>query len=287
MEVNTLIKEILGKDAKIVEQQKGGMMNESYIVSCKDKKYIIFIPTQQANEMVNRFLERETQDIAWHLKLTSKNVYFDVETGVKMHEFIEGYSLNHVEDPEVNRVAGLLKYFHNSPTHATMDYNPFPRLASFEREARQFTRKIPSNYELLRNVINQEKSFLEKQEKCLCHNDAQKSNIVKELSTGKYYLIDFEFAANNDPIYDIATYGNGKVSEGRELLDAYYGKPTKEEIKRYYLWRIFISLQWHTVAIIKHYRGEGVRHGFNFLEVANFFLANGMDAYNGYKKECK
>ena len=287
MEIKSFIKEILGKDAKVVERQKGGMMNESYIISCKDKKYILFVPTPQANEMVNRFVEREAQDIAWHLKLTSKNVYFDIETGVKMHEFIDGYSLNHVENPDINRIAGLLKYFHNSPTLATVDYHPFARLASFEKEAKHYTRKVPGNYELLRNVINQERDFLESQEKCLCHNDAQKSNIVKELPTDKYYLIDFEFAANNDPIYDIAAYGNGKVSEGRELLDAYYGNPTKDEIKRFYLWRIFLSLQWYTVAIIKHYRGEGVKHGYDFLEVANFFLANGMDDYNGYKKECK
>ena len=113
---------------------------------------------------------------------------------------------------------------------------------------------------------------------------AQKKQIVKSQHE-KYYLIALEFVVNNDPIYDIATFGNGKVSEGYELLVDYYdGHPTAEQQRRYYLWRIFISLQWHNVAIVKHFRGEGKVHGFNFLDVANFFFANAMDAYKGLKE---
>ena len=87
---------------------------------------------------------------------------------------------------------------------------------------------------------------------------------------------------NNDPVYDIATFGNGLVSEGYKLLLYYFeGKPTVDEKKRYYLWRIFVSLQWHNVAIVKHYRGEGKTHGFDFLAVADFFLNNAKEAYRG------
>ena len=87
---------------------------------------------------------------------------------------------------------------------------------------------------------------------------------------------------HNDPIYDIATFGNGSVKEGYECLSKYYDdNPTKEEKERYYLWRIFVSLQWHNVAIVKHYRGEGKTHGFDFLAVAAFFLNNAKDAYEG------
>ena len=90
---------------------------------------------------------------------------------------------------------------------------------------------------------------------------------------------------NNDPIYDIATFGNGLVSEGYQcLLDYFDNNPSKEEKMRYYLWRIFVSLQWHNVAIVKHFRGEGKTHGFNFLDVANFFLNNAKDAYQGYQQ---
>ena len=125
------------------------------------------------------------------------------------------------------------------------------------------------------------------QRKVLSHNDAQRSNIIKT-PNNEYYFIDFEFVGNNDPLYDVACFGNSFVSEGRELLNKYcFDKPSEDEIKRFYLWRIYISLQWYNVAITKHYRGEGEKHGFNFLDVAKHFLNNAKDAYDGYKMEIK
>ena len=83
---------------------------------------------------------------------------------------------------------------------------------------------------------------------------------------------------NNDPIYDIATFGNGTVEEGFELLKEYAPNPSIDLMRRYYLWRIFVSLQWYNVALVKHYRGEGAIHNFNFLSVADFFLNNAKTA---------
>ena len=284
MEKEEIIKKYIGRNAHFVEPLMGGMMNESYIVECDEKKYVLYMPTAQANEMVNRYLEKENQTLVQRLKLTSKNIYFDCETGIKINEYLEGQSLDKVEVIDVNRVAGLLKYLHGSPALSSGDYRPFKRFKEYEREADGFDIRRSPKYKELKDALFAEKEFLESQPLCLCHNDSQKSNIVACSTDGKYYLIDFEFMGNNDCIYDIAAYGNGSVEEGRELLNAYYGHPSEDEIKRYYLWRIFLSLQWHNVAITKHYRGEGEKHGYNFLDVAKFFLKNATDAYEGLKK---
>lgn len=279
MEKELLVKQILGEDAKILTPLYGGMMNESYIVSADGKKYVLYIATAQANEMVNRPLERDNQQIIYSLGITSKNVYFDTDTGIKINEYIEGKSLDHLESYDAKKVANLLKTMHNSPTLSKENYHPFPRFIAYEQEAETFNIIRSEDYRVLRNRLFTDRDFLESQPLVLCHNDAQKSNIVRS-DKDEYFLIDFEFMMNNDRIYDIAAFGNGLVSEGRELLDFYFdGKPTKEEIKRYYLWRIFLSLQWHNVAIVKHYRGEGKTHNYNFLDVAEFFLNNAKEAY--------
>ena len=279
MEKELLVKQILGGDAKIMAPLYGGMMNESYIVSANNQKYVLYVSTKQANEMVDRPLERDNQQIIYNLGITSKNIYFDTEKGIKINEYIEGSSLDRLDSYDVRKVANLLKTMHNSPVLSKMDYHPFPRFVSYEQEAETFNIQRSDEYLTIRKTLFDNKDFLEKQPLVLCHNDAQKSNIVRS-DKDEYYLIDFEFMANNDRIYDIAAFGNGLVSEGRALLDVYFeGKPTKEEIERYYLWRIFLSLQWHNVAIVKHYRGEGKAHNFNFLDVAEFFLNNAMEAY--------
>ena len=84
---------------------------------------------------------------------------------------------------------------------------------------------------------------------------------------------------NNDPIFDISAFGNDDVKEGYELLKAYLNdNVSKEDIERFCLWRILLSLQWYLVALIKDYHGEGKIHGFDFKEVAKHFLTNAIDA---------
>ena len=283
MEKDLLLKQIFGEGAVIISPLVGGMMNQSYIVSYKGKKYVLYISTEQANEMVDRVLERDNQKIVIDLGITSKNYYFDVKNGIKANEYIEGSSLDKADGFDSKKVAELLKKLHSSRTLSRNDYQPFKRFVAYEEEALSFQKEFDDEYKLLRDALFENKEFLERQPLALCHNDAQKSNIIKDFN-GKYYLIDFEFMGNNDPIYDIATFGNGLVQEGYQcLVDYFGGKPTLEEKKRFYLWRIFVSLQWHNVAIVKHYRGEGKTHGFDFMQVAAFFKNNAKDALKGYQ----
>ena len=286
--VEELLVKVLGEGAEIVHEMLGGMMNISYLVKDKnDKKYIIYIPTEQANEMVDRPLEKEHQRIIYELGLTSKNVYFDEKAGIKINEFIEGDSLDKIAGFDYDKIATIFHKLHNSVMLSRVDYAPFTRFVNeYEKEALQY--EEPSQlYKELRDFLFSKRNFLESQPLVLSHNDAQRSNIVKT-PNDEYYFIDFEFVGNNDEIYDIAAFGNGTVSEGRKLLEKYYdNNPSDNEIRRFYLWRIYISLQWYNVAITKHYRGEGEKHGFNFLDVANHFLTNAKDAYDGYHLEIK
>ena len=278
MDSEKLIKNILGNDAYIVSPLIGGMMNKSYIACLNDKKYVLYISTEQANEMVDRPLEKEHLDIIYSLGITSKNVYFDAEKGIKVNEYIEGSSIDKVEEFDYKKVAELFHKLHASKKLSRENYYPFKRFEGYEKESSEFVKEADPNYLKIRNFLMENKSYLQNQKLVLSHNDAQRSNIVKS-TTDEYYFIDFEFVGNNDEIYDIACFGNGQVSEGFNLLNAYFENPTEDQIKRYYLWRIYVSLQWYNVALVKHYRGEGKLHGYDFLAVAAHFLSNATECY--------
>ena len=273
-----LLKQVIGKDAKVESELVGGMMNEAYIVSSKQGRFVYYISTAQANEMVDRCLEKETQNIAFELGITSENIYFDLKKGIKINRFIEGSSLNKMEEFDYKKVAELLVKFHSSKRKASVYYDPLGRLENYKKEAETHTKEFDENFQDLWEIVQKNRGFLLSQPLALAHNDAQRSNIVKGLDD-KYYLIDFEFAANNDPIYDIGTFGNGDALEGKRLLEE-YGKlvPLKDGLKRYALWRIDISLQWYLVALIKHYRGEGKIHGIDFLAVGKNFIGVALEA---------
>jgi thiamine kinase-like enzyme len=267
-----LLKKVIGDDAEVVSELVGGMMNEAYIVKSSKGKFVYYISTAQANEMVDRNLEKETQNIAFELGITSENVYFDLEKGIKINRFIEGSSLNKIEEFDYKKVAELFAKYHSSKKKASVYYDPLGRLDNYKKEALTHVEKFDENFYELWEIVQKNREFLLSQPRTLAHNDAQRSNIVKS-TDDKYYFIDFEFAANNDSIYDIGTFGNGDALEGKRLLEEYEKiVPVKDGLKRYALWRIDISLQWYLVALIKHYRGEGKIHGIDFLAVGKHFL---------------
>ena len=271
MEKEEIIKRYLGETATIEKQMMGGMMNGSYLVNFNNKKYILYMPTEQANEMVDRVEEKRHLNIVYPLGITSKNVYFNEKTGVKINEFIEGNSINNLDNYKADQVADILRKLHESGLKSNLDYMPFERLEGYEKEALSFG-PLSQEFEVLKTLLMSYKDYLLEDPLVLSHNDYQKSNIVYNPKEDKSYMIDFEFMANNSPIYDIACFANNNVEDGLVLLKAYFGNPTVDETKKFYLWRIFVSLQWYLVAIIKHYRKEGEKHHFNFLDVAQHFI---------------
>ena len=76
MDVNKVIENIFEPGAKVLHSLHGGMMNESFVVLSKGKKYVLYLPTKQANEMVDRSLEEYNHKLIYKLGITSENMYF-------------------------------------------------------------------------------------------------------------------------------------------------------------------------------------------------------------------
>ncbi len=278
------IKKIIKSEITSIEPLLGGMMNESKLVTTSKGRFVLYLPTTQANEMVDRKLEKSDQLIAYSLGVTSKNIYFDTTTGIKVNEFIEGHSLDKVNEFDYSKIATLLHKLHSSKELSVANYNPFTRFVNYENEAKQYLDINTSDYLEVRNFLFKHKDFLESQPLVFSHNDFQRSNVIKA-NDSEYKMIDFEFTGNNDEIYDIACFGNGEVKEGFNLLNSYFDNPNEEQTLRFYLWRILISLQWRNVALIKHFRGEGKTHGFDFTSVAKHFMDNAKEAYSSIASE--
>lgn len=279
--IEDVYRKVLGKSAKITKRLYGGMMNVSYIVEDKgNNQYIMYLPIGKANKIVDRKNEKINYNIAVELGICKPNIYFDTTKGIKINEYIIGESLDKKDEIDYDKVAEILHRLHDSNKLAPNDYQPLNRLAYYENVALSYSPET-NEYRYLRDFFSSQYEHLHNLPKVFSHNDAQRSNFIVG-DDGNYYLIDYEFAGNNDPIYDIASFANNSIEEGEELLRHYLGKPTKEEWKRFYLWRVFISLQWHEVAIMKHYQKEGALSNFNFLAVAGYFLRNGQKARDKY-----
>ena len=283
MNFTNLRKQLENGKIKPLRKLQGGMMNKSYIIELDGKKYVWYTPTEQANEMVDRKLEKSNIDKVYPLGITSKNLAF-YEDGMKINEFIEGSSINLIEDFDTKKVAKMLHKLHDSGVLSDKDYLPFEKVENYIKEVSSLNIKLDEDFFILYKDINNKRAFLESQKLTICHNDFQRSNIIKSLDD-KYYMIDFEFMMNNDPIFDIAAFGNNDVKEGYQLLKDYFENIDNDIKTRFFYWRMLLSLQWYLVALIKDKRGEGKEHGFDFYQVAQFFLNNAKTAKELYLKE--
>lgn len=261
----------------------GGMSNYTYVVNVNDEQYTFRIPGKNAEVFVNRKIEKDNIELIEELNINNSTIYLDLEHGYKLAKYVDGSPLHQLCcNTYTKDVANLLKSVHNSGLRANNDYAPYDRLNAYENLVKEFKYNHDDKYFELKNEFLTYKPFLDKFETTLCHGDAQPSNIV--VTIDKLYLVDWEFAGNNDPYYDIACYGNKEFELALKLLNEYIdGEPTKDDYMRVYLWRMFQCLQWHNVALYKEFIGLSTELKIDFKMIAGIYLNKAEQLLNELK----
>lgn len=266
-EIKDKIKAYLNEDVQIVERLMGGMSNQMYVIEKENETFTFRIPGKNADQFVNRHVELKAIEAIRPLGINNETVLMDTTNGYKLAQYVDGTPFSQLPDLMLDQAASVLHELHDSAVRFENDYDPFGRLELYESyHSHQSEEYIATKAKFLSY-----KPFLEAQVLVACHNDAQRSNFLQ--SEGKTYLLDWEFAGNNDPLYDIACFGNIDFAHAQALLPVYLGRtPQPDEIKRLTLWRTFQALQWHNVAWYKEDIGLSQELSVNFAAVANKYL---------------
>ncbi len=274
------------EEIQIVDRLKGGMSNSNYVVKADHKYYTFRIPGKNAHVFVDRTIEEHIIELIRPLEIDGNLLLkLDRTTGYKISRYVAGTPLM-IADPaaEYDRAAELLHTLHHSGLVAENDYAPFIRLAYYEDLVRREGLTHQDSYFDIRDRFFRFKNWLLDWPTVLCHNDAQPSNFIA-IPEGKLLLLDWEFGGNNDPIYDIACYGNNDFQYAIGLLPVYLRRePRKEEWLRLYLWRTFQCLQWHNVALYKAAIGLSEELHLDFRLIAQAYIDKANKLFDEAKK---
>lgn len=244
----------------------GGLTNTSYKVTIKGKNYIARIPGSGTEEMINRILERKNCVIANQLGLDAKIIYINADNGVKIAEFIEGSEALTAamtkREAVMEDVTKLLKRLHQSGVLFENDFNVFKEIEKYEKLIHEVNGFLFDDYHQTKQRVMRLEKMLDQlgREHVACHNDTGSFNILKDKNE-RFYLIDWEYAGNNDPVWDLAAHALESEfnKEEETLLLQKYFETTEVDEKdktKLLLFQICQDFLWSIWTCIKEAKGD-------------------------------
>lgn len=268
----------INSNYKIIDRFVNGMSNYTFLIEDENAhKFVYRYPGEKNEEFVNyQVLQSNLHEIE-KLNITNEVMYYNEDNGIKISKYIEGKTIS--ENIDLSKVSDILKIIHTSKIKLN-EYNHLKRLSKYEVMAKN---EVSDYYMIKQQWIDIYEKHLKQHVKYPCHGDSQFSNILVTLS-GELKLLDFEFSAMNDYIYDIASFGNNDFDYAIKLLNEYEGSITNDKLIRLYGWRIFQCLQWYNVAKYKNSIGLSEKFNLDFNKISEKYLLLATNFLSDYEK---
>ncbi|WP_461878232.1 phosphotransferase [Fusicatenibacter sp.] len=208
---------------------KKGMTNRSFLFSCKDKKYIMRIPGEGTDQLINRRQEAAVYQTIAGRKICDEIAYINPENGYKITEYLEGARVCDAEKEEdLQKCMKKLREFHSQKLKVDHSFELFGQLEYYE-SLWEGTPSAYQDYAKTKEHVLQLKSYIEANagERVLTHIDAVPDNFLFVEANGQeeIRLIDWEYAGMQDPHVDIAMfciYSLYKKEQVDHLIDLYF-----------------------------------------------------------------
>ena len=208
---------------------KKGMTNRSFLFTCKGKKYIMRIPGEGTDQLINRRQEAAVYHVIADKNICDDIAYINPENGYKITEFLEDARVCDPTDYEdVKKCMSRLRDFHALKLKVAHGFDIFGQMEFYET----LWDGIPSaykDYEKTKANVWSLKPYIDAHtgEKILTHIDAVPDNFLFVQKDGKeeIRLIDWEYAGMQDPHVDIAMFCIYSLYNKRQvdrLIAAYF-----------------------------------------------------------------
>ena len=227
---------------------KQGMTNDSFIFSLNNERYIIRVPGVNTEKIINRHEEYDVYQAIKDEEFVEPIVYIDRDKGYKISKFIENsHTVNPKDWNEINACLKRLKEFHNQSHRVEHYFDVFEHINYYEslmpnaskyEDYKETKKNIESLEPIIENLVK---------DWTLCHIDAVCDNFLVT-ENQDVYLIDFEYAAMQDPDLDVAmfiVYSLFNRQEIDRIIDIYF-EHQATPLKRYkiYSYIAIVGLLW-------------------------------------------
>ena len=233
---------------------KKGMTNRSFLFSAKGAKYIMRIPGEGTDQLINRRQEADVYRAISGLGLCDDPVYINPENGYKITAFLDNVRTCDPDNlDDLRRCMDKLREFHSM--HLTVDhtFDIFGQIDFYE-SLWDGNPSIYRDYRKTKENLLALRPYVESLPKdwCLTHIDAVPDNFLFYSPSGDegelLQLTDWEYAGMQDPHVDIAMFCIYSLYDRQQcdrLIDLYFdGKCDLTTRIKIYIYIAMCGLLW-------------------------------------------
>jgi thiamine kinase-like enzyme len=240
-----------------------GLTNINYLV---DGRFVLRLPGVGTSEYIDRGAEAIAAKSASDAGVNAALVMFDEVTGVMMTRFVDDAV---TMDPErfsdlgaVARAGHVLRRLHTLAAPFATEFRLFPLIDEYKALLAAKGATLPDGYDEVEAKASAAQAAIEANPVPLVpsHCDPLCENF---LDTGeRMFLIDYEYAANNDPMWDLGDFsveGRFTPQQDAAMIEAYFGgEPPPADLARMVIFKALSDLLWALWGIIQHVNGNPV-----------------------------
>lgn len=199
------------EDIVNIQVLKKGMTNRSFLFECKGRKYIMRIPGEGTDQMINRRQEAAVYAAIRGKGLCDDPVYINPDNGYKITAFLEGVRNCDPEiEEDVARAVIKMREFHQMGLQVKHTFDIKGQTEFYESlwngkpSMYRDYKETKANVMSLWDFINSQKH-----DWCLTHIDAVCDNFLffkDENGEEQVQLTDWEYSGMQDPHVDIAMF---------------------------------------------------------------------------------
>ena len=245
--------------------QIGGMSNKNFKVDFNGKSYVLRVPGNGSDGMVDRTFEEFNSQEGSKLGITPPVRYFNAQTGIKLVDYVDNAeTLNAAtiqRNDNMKKIATIYRNLHNSHVRLKNEFNVFREIEKYDVLLERAGATMYEGWKNTRQQVMALESRLNKLGVDLhpCHNDAVPENFIKA-SDGTIYLIDWEYSGMNDPMADFAAlFLESEFSKENQdyILTKYFNGNIPENVyEKILCYQILWDYLWAQWTVIKEAKGD-------------------------------
>lgn len=212
-------------EIKNITVLKKGMTNRSFLFECQNQKYIMRIPGEGTDHLINRKEEADVYQALENRQICDDVLYMNPDNGYKITAYLEDATNCDAENwNEVEACMTKLREFHELNLTVDHRFDIFGQI-NFYESLWNGEKSYFKDYETTKAAIFELKKWIDTLEKneTLVHIDAVPDNFL--FTKNGIRIIDWEYAGMQDPHVDIAMfciYSLYSREQVDHLIDLYF-----------------------------------------------------------------